>query len=67
MADLAELEGVAALVLRAEAAAAHARGHRDLLIRDLRQTTRHTIDEIARAGGVSTATVKAVTRGIRRP
>jgi len=42
------------------------RQKRDEAIRAVRQTTNHTVTEIADAAGVSEATVKTVVRGLAR-
>lgn len=63
--SLAELRKLGAQVQAAERALSEARRVRDDAIRDVRRTTRHTVDEIAEAAAVSPATVKSVTRGLR--
>jgi cell division protein ZapA (FtsZ GTPase activity inhibitor) len=62
---LDDLHELAARVETAERALDDARLARDEGIREVRLQTRHTVAEIAEAAGISVATVKAVTRGLR--
>ncbi|GAA1545696.1 hypothetical protein GCM10009827_077240 [Dactylosporangium maewongense] len=65
MTDLDRLRAAADSVRAATEALDVARADRDKLIRDVRQSTTHTVPEIADAAGVSQATVKTVIRGLR--
>ncbi len=65
MTDLDRLRAAADSVRSATEALDAARAARDKLIRDVRQSTSHTVPEIADAAGVSQATVKTVIRGLR--
>jgi hypothetical protein len=65
MATLDDLRKFARRVQEATEALDALRRQRDAAIRDVRQSTRHTVPEIADAAGVSQATVKTVIRGIR--
>jgi hypothetical protein len=65
MTDLDRLRAAAESVRAATEALDVARTDRDKLIRDVRQSTSHTVPEIADAAGVSQATVKTVIRGLR--
>jgi DNA-binding MurR/RpiR family transcriptional regulator len=62
---LDDLHELSERVQAAERALDDARRARDEAIRDVRRNTRHTVAEIAEAAGVSLATIKAVTRGLR--
>jgi hypothetical protein len=65
MATLEDLRSVADEVRSATEALDELRQRRDQLIRDVRQSTEHTVPEIADAARVSQATVKTVIRGLR--
>ncbi|MDG6110532.1 hypothetical protein Daura_07380 [Dactylosporangium aurantiacum] len=65
MTDLDRLRAAAESVRAATEALDAARADRDKLIRAVRQSTDHTVPEIADAAGVSQATVKTVIRGLR--
>lgn len=65
MTTLEDLQKSAEQVRAATKALDDLRQRRDQLIREVRQTTEHTVPEIAAAAGVSQATVKTVVRGLR--
>jgi hypothetical protein len=65
MTDLDHLRAAAKSVQAATEALDAARADRDKLIRQVRQSTTHTVPEIADAAGISQATVKTVIRGLR--
>ncbi len=62
---LEDLRKLGERVQAAELALDEARRRRDDAIREVRQSTDHTVPEIADAAGVSQATVKTVLRGVR--